>query len=54
MSILEKVKDNSIIICPYAMQEKMVKEFVTSYANLHIKWLDKTELINGISVFICN
>lgn len=47
MSILEKVKDNSIMICPYAMQEKMMKEFVTSYANLHVKWLDKTELING-------
>lgn len=48
MSILEKVKDNAIIICPYATQEAIMKEFTESYAALHIQLMDKEKFINGV------
>ena len=48
MSILEKVKDNAIIICPYATQEAIMKEFTESYADLHIQLMDKEKFINGV------
>ena len=48
MSILSKIKDDAILICPPSLQTMILKQKGESYPTLHIKLMDKENLLNGV------